>query len=194
MPNWCETEYVAKGDVAEITDLYEKLESLENRAEPLVENGFGKLWLGCLVVLLGGDRKGIYCRGQIYDYELEEDKTTLNFRVESAWSELDGVRHFLQEKYPSIKFYYRSEEPGMEEYYTNDEEGEVFPEKVKVEKWGDGDGAYYCDTWEEAYDNIEQLIGVKVTSPEQAKAVTEAYNEEHEDEPLFVNEFQIIID
>ena len=67
MPNWCNTSYKFVGDKEEIADLYNKLQSLNDMPEPLVENGFGKLFLGCVVNLFGGDWKEIYCRGEI-DY------------------------------------------------------------------------------------------------------------------------------
>ena len=49
MPNWCYTSYVVTGDEKEVFDLYEKMRSLEQRKESLVENGFGKTWLGTLL-------------------------------------------------------------------------------------------------------------------------------------------------
>ena len=51
MPNWCFTEYRCCGNKGELVDLKEKLDHLNSLPEPLVENGFGKLWCGCLVSL-----------------------------------------------------------------------------------------------------------------------------------------------
>ena len=62
MPNWCFTSFVVRVEDKEVCDLYEKMRSLEQREESLVENGFGKTWVGNLVTLLGGDWNTIYCR------------------------------------------------------------------------------------------------------------------------------------
>ena len=69
MPNWCFTSYVVTGEEKEVCDLYEKMLSLEEREESLVENGFGKSWLGNLVTLLGGDWNTIYSRGAWLDLQ-----------------------------------------------------------------------------------------------------------------------------
>ena len=67
MPNLCDTQYKIIGKKEEVTDLYSKIQQLQNMNEPLEPNGFGNLWLGCLVKLLGGDYGQIYCRGHIID-------------------------------------------------------------------------------------------------------------------------------
>ena len=59
MPNWCFTTYKIVGDIKEIHDLNNKLMKLDNMKEPLVPNGFGNLWLGCLVKILGGDAEKV---------------------------------------------------------------------------------------------------------------------------------------
>ena len=55
MPNWCYTDYRCYGNKGELVELKGKLDYLSSLEKPLVENGFGKLWCGCLVSLLGGD-------------------------------------------------------------------------------------------------------------------------------------------
>ena len=54
MANWAYTSYRIVGKKEEVTDLYNKIQQLQNMNEPLEPNGFGNLWLGCLVKLLGG--------------------------------------------------------------------------------------------------------------------------------------------
>lgn len=84
MPNWASTEYIFKAkDHEQAKDLYEKIDSLAKMEEPLVENGFGKLWMGCLVNLLGGDWNKVYCRGEIIDYNLNGDIVSIS--CETAW-------------------------------------------------------------------------------------------------------------
>ena len=116
MPNWCFTSYVVTGEEKEVCDLYEKMRSLEEREESLVENGFGKTWLGNLVTLLGGDWITIYCRGAWLDLLKDEDNGALRFDTETAWNDPDEVVTFLQGKYPSLEFYFITEEPGMGYY------------------------------------------------------------------------------
>lgn len=113
MPNWCSTSYVVTGDKKEVRDLYEKMKSLEEREKPLVENDFGVTWLGNLVTLLGRSWKEVYCRGEWSGLIVDIEDNELRFYTMTAWSELQQLRHFLQEKYPSLTFYFRSEEPGM---------------------------------------------------------------------------------
>lgn len=109
MPNWCDTQYKIIGKKEEVADLYSKIQQLQNMNEPLEPNGFGNLWLGCLVKLLGGDYGQIYCRGHIIDFGYEND--VIGFSVESAWNEMAEVRQFLQQTYPSLKIFYYEEEP-----------------------------------------------------------------------------------
>ena len=82
MPNWCLVSYRCYGNKGELVELKEKLDYLNSLPEPYTKNGFGKLWCGCLVSLLGGDWKEVYCRGEIDSYELSG--TTLCISVTSA--------------------------------------------------------------------------------------------------------------
>lgn len=75
---------------------------------------------------LGGKWEDYFCRGEIIDYSLNGD--ILEITQCTAWCEQEGVRRIIQEKFPSIKVYYREEEPGCDVYYTNDTTGCFFPE------------------------------------------------------------------
>ena len=134
MPNWAYTNYVVKGDTSEVAALHKTIHDLEAREESYLPNGFGKLWLGNLVSILGGDWEKVYCRGQILDYSLEDDILSMN--VESAWGEMDETRHFLQTVFPSLEIYFQTEEPGMCIFETNDASGTYFPERWILD-WND---------------------------------------------------------
>ena len=82
MPNWCVTNYVVEGKKEELDDLYQKMKGLQGMEQPLVENGFGQTWLGCLVQSLGADPEDVGCRGN-WD-ELERRDDTLRFDFWSA--------------------------------------------------------------------------------------------------------------
>ena len=57
MPNWAYTSYAVKGSAEEVAALHKIIQDLEAREESYLPNGFGKLWLGNLVSILGGDRE-----------------------------------------------------------------------------------------------------------------------------------------
>ena len=154
MPNWASTSYAFKGaDDKQAKDLYEKIDSLAKMEEPLVENGFGKLWMGCLVNLLGGDWNKVYCRGEIIDYNLNGD--LVNISCETAWGEMPEFRHFLEQQYPGSKIYYCVEECGNCVYATNDAEGLYFKDRYCLDFY---DGIEYFETMEEAVKFIGGII------------------------------------
>ena len=177
MPNWASTAYVFKAkDQEQAKDLYNKIDSLSKMAEPLVENGFGKLWMGCLVNLLGGDWNKVYCRGEIIDYNLTDNH--VSFDCETAWDEMPEFRHFLEQQYPSSKIYYQVEECGNDVYITNDADGEYFPDRYCLDSY---DGLEYFETIEEAAEYIGETIGKEVP-PDFAKIenAIDDYMEEHD--------------
>jgi len=143
MPNWCYTQYKIKGSESEVVALHKTIQTLEQREESLLPNGFGKLWLGNLVHVLGGDWEKIYCRGQILDYNLDNGLLVIN--TETAWSEMSEVRHLIQSKYPSLQIFFQTEEPGMCIFQTNDRTGEYFPERWLLD-WNDEQNSLYL--WE----------------------------------------------
>lgn len=192
MPNWCSTSYVVTGDKNEVRDLYEKMRSLEEREKPLVKNGFGVTWLGNLVTLLGRSWEEVYCRGEWSELTVDIDNDELRFCTMTAWAELRQLRHFLQEKYPSLTFYFRSEEPGMCIFQTNDKEGIYFPERYKVEHWDEEDE--YCTDLEEVFDMVSDITGTTVQNLEEMNKAIDQYNEVHEHEPIYVYVFETVED
>ena len=100
------------------------MNNLENRRKPLVDNSFGKTWLGCLVTKLGADWQKVYCRGSWSD--LDWNGAILRFNTETAWGPMDEVFKFIKTIYPSLKIYYQAEEDGMGVFITNDAEGSYF--------------------------------------------------------------------
>lgn len=144
MPNWCDTQYKIISKKEEVQDLYSKIQQLQNMEEPLEPNGFGNLWLGCLVAILGGNWNEIYCRGHIIDFSLNDG--VLSIDTETAWSEMQEVRQFIQKVYPSLEIFYYEEEPGWGIYQTNDHDKRFFPQRYILDDL-EGDGPeYYNDT------------------------------------------------
>ena len=163
MPNWCFTEYVVTGEKSEIKDLHKKMKSLEKRKKSLVENGFGKTWMGNLVELFGGDWKKTYCRGSWDIAELTPDGN-LYFTAESAWEELSEWRRFIESQYKTITFYFMSEEPGMQIYQTNDSNRDFFTRRYAIEL--EDNGREEFDTYDEARTYVEQTIGRELKDDE----------------------------
>ena len=177
MPNWASTAYVFKGaDENQAKDLYEKIDSLQKMTKPHVPNGFGKLWLGCLVDLFGGDWNKVYCRGEITSYGYEDNRVYLY--CETAWGEMPEFRHFLEQQYPGSKVYYCVEECGNCVYATNDTDGEFFKDRYCLDSY---DGLEYFETIEEAAKYIGEIIG-KDLKPDFAKIenAIDDYMEEHD--------------
>ena len=177
MPNWASTSYVFKAkDQEQAKDLYEKIDSLSKMTEPLVENGFGKLWMGCLVNLLGGNWDKVYCRGEIIDYNLTDDH--LSIGCETAWGEMPEFRHFLEQQYPGSKIFYQVEECGNCVYATNDTGGEFFPDRYCLDSY---DGLEYFETIEEAAKYIGETIGKELPSDfAEIESAIDDYMEEHD--------------
>jgi hypothetical protein len=189
MPNWCFTTYKFVGDTDEIADLYNKLQSLNDMPEPLVKNGFGKLFLGCVVNLFGGNWKEIYCRGAIEYMELCGDNM-IQLSTYTAWGDMPEVWDFVCKNYPSIEYYYLAEESGMEYYINSDTTGEYFPEKYHI-YCNEGYSEYANDD-EELLDYIASMTGSdSLKDFVQLNTVLEQYNKEHPEEEIYYHKFEL---
>lgn len=135
MPNWAYTIYIVRGDGEEVGRLHQVIKELDDRAESLLPNGFGKLWMRNLVHVLGGDWEKVYCRGEILYYDMTDDGV-LRFDVESAWSELDEVRALILSRFPKLDIRFQSEEPDMDYFTTNDDSGATFSDRWLLD-WED---------------------------------------------------------
>jgi predicted RNase H-like HicB family nuclease len=194
MPNWCDTTYKCVGDPKEVRALHKVLKYIDRRKTTIVRNGFGKWWLGNLVTKLGGKWEDYRCRGEIIDYSLDGD--ILIISQSTAWSEQEGVRRIIQEKFPSIKVYYREEEPGCGVYYTNDTTGDYFPETYFLDSYNE---QLYFETIEEAAECVSGIVGCTVEATIDAiQEALEKYVEQKESsgEEVFYSfhEFKVIDD
>ncbi len=193
MPNWCDTTYKCVGDPKEVRALHKVLKYIDRRKTTIVRNGFGKWWLGNLVTKLGGKWEDYRCRGEIIDYSLDGD--ILIISQSTAWCEQEGVRRIIQEKFPSIKVYYREEEPGCNVYYTNDTTGSYFSETYFLDSY---DEQRYFETIEDAAESVSDLVGHKVEA--DSTNIQEALDEyveaqENPDDHFYsFHEFKVIDD
>lgn len=163
MPNWCDCTYKCVGEPKEVKSLYRVLKYIEKRKTSIIENGFGKWWLGNLVTKLGGDWEKYRCRGEIIGYDYDMESNVLTIYQSTAWCEQEGVRGIIEERFPSIKVYYREEEPGCGVYYTNDSSGEYFPERYYLDSYEDCE---YFRTIEEAADWVSEIVGKTIPPTE----------------------------
>lgn len=193
MPNWAYTQYIAVGDKEQLKKLHSVMDELEGMKDPgLHENGFGKTWLGNLVIKLGGDWEKVYCRGS-WDNLLLHDDGTVSFSVESAWDELNEVREFIEKVYPGIKLYYQCEESGMCIYKTNDDTGKYFPERYYL--WVEDNETQYHESLEELIKDVENITGSKnLKTLDSCKKALESYSRKSHDLCYTLEEFSVVDD
>lgn len=194
MPNWCFTDYRIYGNKTQRGTLLAELHVLNGLPKPRVENGFGNLWLGCIIDALGGDWHTVECRGQVLDFENYDDY--LRISTESAWAECNEFRHFLEEKFPDLSVYHMSEELGCAGIWTNDMTGDVFEENWYLDSCLSEFDSDYFYSLEEVADYINDVAGensVEATK-ESIDAFLEKYSEEHDDEYLTLYQIERIDD
>lgn len=178
MPNWCSTTYKCTGRKKDLKKLYETLNHLKYSEKPKVDNGFGPLWLGCVVGALGGNWEEVACRGQVLDFSLNSTKDVLTIIQETAWCEQSDFRGFLEFKFPGMKIFYQEEESGCDVYYTNDDTGCYFPERYILD-WDEGSetGYDYYQNIEDVIGDMEDFTGEKYEGPRTVAGVEEYLDE-----------------
>lgn len=145
MPNWATVTRKIYGTKENMKTIENAIVMCETANEPIVKNGFGKLWLGCIVTALNGDWEKVGCRGEITSWCQEEDCLVLESM--EAWGEQSDFRHFLEQYFTNedeecmVDILYYCSEPGMGEYYTNDSGCN----KVNVEIFAADEDGYDCD-------------------------------------------------
>ena len=170
MANWAYTSYRIVGKAEEVQNLYSKLQELQNMEEPLEPNSWGTLWLGCLVTILGGNWNEIYCRGHIINFSLDDG--ILSIETETAWGEMDEVRHFIEKVYSALKIYYYEEECGCEIYQTNDSHGHFFTSRYILDDL-DGEGPEYYDDIDSLLKAASEIFGKELDSMADLNEIVE---------------------
>lgn len=140
MPNWATVVRKIHGTKENLETIKDAIAKCENAKKPLVENGFGNLWLGCIVNALGGDWEKVTCRGELTSYC--ECDGYLQLESMEAWGEQSEFRHFIEEKFhKKVHITYYCSEPSMGEYYTNDPDCDA----VYMDVWSLDDEGYEDD-------------------------------------------------
>ena len=179
MPNWCYTEYKIYGDKEQRDKLFSAIEELSSLEKPRVENGFGKLWLGCLLDYFGGDYNKLYCRGDINEYKQHEGYLQMN--TCTAWGECNEVREYLEKVLPGIKMYYWAETEANE-IDTNDDKKIAFPWRYYLDTtYSDLDSDYF-----ETLDEVAKYLNsCDIKCEPNIESICQAiydYQEEHDEE------------
>lgn len=191
MPNWNTSCWKVTGEHEQVEKLYAIMQELEKMPDPgLFENGFGSTWLGNLVIKLGGDWNKIYCRGE-WNY-LEYRDGILTIDIESAWSDPNEVREFIEEKLPGIKIYFQSEEPGCVIYETNDDTGEYFPDRYYLWDEISLDTGYY-PSLDGLLRAVEKMTGSKhLNTFSAAEKAMESYSRKNGHSSYEIQEFKVV--
>ena len=174
MANLCLTFYVIEGKKEEVKDLYQKLNSLLKMEKSLLDNGYGKNWLGNIVGLFGGDTEKNPCRGEYNNLEMDEEGTLIYLNTETAWNDMPEVFDLVISKYDTLSYYYRTEEGGVGYYATNDVEGKHFPERYIVDT--DLNGTMYFKETEDVFEHFEEITSVAVSCMEELEEKAHKYN------------------
>ena len=167
VPNWCDVEYKCVGDPKEVRSLHKMLKYMDKRKTTIIENGFGKWWLGNLVDRFGGDWTTFNCRREITGYRLDGNVLTINHYT--AWCEQSGLRETIEQAFSSVKVYYHECEPGNNVYFTNDTTGMYFPEPYCLDSF-DGNPEFFMT--EEAARYVFGIVRKRV--PLKMKAIHNA--------------------
>lgn len=187
MPNWAFVDYQVVGDNEQLDSLYHIMKELEDREVSLVENGFGKTWLGNVVAKLGGDPKKVYCRGSWSS--LYRNPNGIAFYMETAWSEPYEFREFLESKFPGLKIYFLSVTD--DSWQTNDRDGLYITERYVLNTEEHGED--YFSTLDDLISEVELITGaVGLKTLEDCKQALEEHSESNGDSYFFIDTFDIV--
>lgn len=180
MANVCTVIYQCEAQKEQLNELNTVLEILQKATEPLVANGRGKLWLGCIVNYLGGIWEDVDCRGEVVSYDF--DGKSLSIVQETDWCEQGGFRRFLEQCFPGLKIYYLEIEPCTAWGATNDIVGKYFPFRYYMSIF---DGYKFFNSLEEVAENVSKVVGFKVDfNFDTISNVLDDYTEEHKDDEI----------
>lgn len=165
MANDCYSQVIVVANEPEIKELKNTLDKLYNAAEPIIQNGYSNLFLGCVLYAMGAeDWNSYHYRGEIISYEIINGN--LQLEIVSAWSFPTDAINYITEKYDAC-YYYIAEEFGCGIFETNDREREYFKD---IACWmsDDEDTVWYEDE-QTLFQDIEQETGIYPQDLEQIK-------------------------
>jgi len=106
----------------------------------------------------------------------------LKFTTETAWFPCDETLELVCEKFPTLCYFYQSEEPSLAEYWTNDQEGKYFPDQY-IADLCTPDGKRYKEYFvnqTEIFKWFEEISGQSVESITEILAIAEQWKDEND--------------
>ena len=97
------------------------------------------------------------------------------------------------EKYPSLGYYYYTEEPGMGIYETNDDCGEYYPERYNIDLCTD-DGEYqqeYFTSLDDAIAWIGKMTEQVFKSKDEVNAYFDEIQKDNDGAYCYIHEIEI---
>ena len=96
-------------------------------------------------------------------------------------------------KYPTLSYFYRSEEPGMALYFTNDKEGRYFQDRFVVELCTHEEEYYteYFPDLQSMYEWLEDIRDMQVQSMQDVDAIVKQWQKEYADAYCHIHEYKI---
>lgn len=153
MANICHTDFKIVGDPTEIARLRDLLTEIQKQVyQRKADKNY--LWLGLIESALGkepiSDGRGEFF--PLVSDDISADGTCLSLHTLSAWSEDLPAFEVIRKHFPSIKYYYWTQEPHCSYWGTNDAEGIFYPERYVASLHDEEEG----DVW--AYETIEDIV------------------------------------
>jgi hypothetical protein len=196
MPNWCFSQVVIEGNHQEVKTLHDIMDNLSKMKEPLIANGFGTTWLGCLVNAIGKDCNKVYCRGSWSDLQMEVngDVGILKFSTETAWRPMLEVFQAICDTYKSMSYFFLSEESGMGEYYTNDINKKYFRERYIADICTPQEEyeTEYFETLEDTLAYLQENENIELKTLNDVELLEQHWQDINPDSYCSVHEFQLI--
>lgn len=106
----------------------------------------------------------------------------MKFTTETAWFPCDETLELVCEKFPTLCYFYQSEESGLAEYWTNDQESKYFPEKYIADLCTPDDNGTrkYFVNQTEVFKWFEVISGQSVESITEILAIAEQRKDEND--------------
>lgn len=188
MPNWSATNYAItssrKEDLKELCNL---LNTMPNQ-----KNTFGRYWMGNLVAALGKDplHGGISCRGTFDpnpeviacfggpdvneedEFAVDADGV-LRLSTVSAWSRCPQVEALIAERWPGIRFAWKSTDEFGNFHHFHDPEHLLDIKKYVIQGGVDGDTEY--DDFASFSDDLRVTLEEYPNAPQLPQDLTEEY-------------------
>lgn len=190
MANWTDTSYHITGNVEDVKNLYELIDSFVNGKREPMEKDADPTWEGNIALALGADIKNKYMRGFIKYVDFDGEALTLD--ADEAWQVTD-FDEILRSHYDGMKILYQSEEWGDNYFVTNDKNKEVFSTRFAIYSVVDGDSEFgNFDTEEEVLKHVAERLGKESITRGEIGDWNLQHEDDEDENNISFNEYLII--